>query len=104
MALDFDVDYKPHTGYNQAWAREDGDTNKQTLYAMLEDMAAKAMSQLREAEEFAKQHKLAFSFRPAYAMGGTYEGDPEEYAARKEYNYNVHQSTDTGWAPSTGSC
>lgn len=51
---------------------------------------------LSAAEAFADEHKLGFSFCPAYGMGGYYEGDPEQRYA----DYGEPE----GWQPSSQGC
>lgn len=66
------------------------DTTKQKE---LEELVAKAEAALKEAEQFAEENKLSFSYGPTYGMGGYFEGDKEQ----REYK-------ESGWYPSSQSC
>lgn len=54
----------------------------------------RAYAELEAAKKLADEHKLDFSFRPAYGMGGHYQGDPEER----------YRDPSQGWQSSSHSC
>lgn len=57
-------------------------------------LVEKAERALRTAQAFADTHDIGFSFRPAYAMGGRYEGADDSHDG-----YIKH-----GWNASSASC
>jgi len=61
--------------------------------AKLTALVEAAYAAVREAEAFADEHKLGFSFDLSYGMGGYYNGDPEE-----------GYGGETGWNASSMSC
>lgn len=63
------------------------------LQAQLEELVIAANAALNKATVFADEHKLSFTFEPAYGMGGQYVGDAVGY----DY-------MDSGWNPSSVSC
>jgi hypothetical protein len=65
----------------------------------LNKMVAKVMDDLRACEKFADEHKLGFSFSPAYGMGGYYNGDPEE-----RYDPYGYGDEPPAWSPSSVGC
>ena len=59
------------------------------------DAAVKAsIKALQLAESIADEHKLSFSYCPAYGMGGYYTGDPAKRESWKE----------DGWTSSSETC
>ena len=68
--------------------------NKDNAQKEIQQLLSEALKKVREAEELAKQHKLAFHFDVAYGMGGTFNGTGEDSG----YNDGV------GWNPSSHSC
>jgi len=63
----------------------------------LNAMVSKVLSDLAACERFADEHKLSFSFSPAYGMGGHYYGDPED-------RYSPYGDEPEGWSPSSQGC
>lgn len=57
--------------------------------AALVNAAEEALS---KATSFADEHKLSFSYSPAYGMGGYYNSNPED------------RWQELGWNPSSQSC
>jgi hypothetical protein len=66
---------------------------KEKAVAKIAELVQQAYDALNEAESVADEHKLDFSFSPAYGMGGTY------YPAGHEYKW-----VEEGWNPSSQSC
>ena len=60
----------------------------------IQALVARAYAAIRHAEEIADEHKLSFSFSPAYGMGGRYNGDPDDWGYDQE----------DGWRASSHSC
>ncbi len=63
------------------------------IQAQLSASVSAAYTALRAAEAFADEHKLDFSFSPAYGMGGCYLGTGNDDGYGEE-----------GWNPSSQSC
>lgn len=68
----------------------------QEKQAELSRLVRAAEEALKAATDFADEHKLYFSWSPAYGMGGSYIGDPEE-------RWNSDYSDD-GWHSSSMGC
>jgi TorA maturation chaperone TorD len=46
--------------------------NQEKANKKIVELVQKSLDILHEAEEIAKEYKLAFNFNPAYGMGGTF--------------------------------
>lgn len=81
---------------------------KKQLYAELEALVKEAVNALTKAEKFANKNKLAFVFKPAYGMGGTF------YPKSTENNdignveivhyYDRNENHNGTWLASSHSC
>ena len=69
--------------------------NQEQANAEIDRLIKEAYAALSAAEEIADRWKLEFSFGPAYGMGGTYYGDPED---RDSWN------PEQGWVSSSADC
>lgn len=58
----------------------------------LDALVQKAYNAVYEAQAYADEHKLSFSFELAYGMGGTYQGNPNA------------KWDEPGWNPLSQSC
>lgn len=67
------------------------------LNAKLAALVQEVYDALRAAEDFAEEHKLGFSFSPAYGMGGYFDG--EQVGGTNEWG-----DESDGWNPSSQSC
>lgn len=69
----------------------------------LNELVAKAMQALSEAQDFAEKHNLEFSFEPAYGMGGSYT-KLEEWQVEDWDDYSKDQIGKYRWFPSSQNC
>lgn len=63
-------------------------------------LVQEAREALKAAEKFADEHKLSFTFDPAYGMGGTYYGKGF-WDAQKEGDDDWYSSQEDGWVCSS---
>ena len=56
----------------------------QEIQKHLANLVAEAEAALAEAEQFADEHGLTFSFEPAYGMGWYYDGEEGEWNASSQ--------------------
>lgn len=73
------------------WRRENADKETRSAMDQIDKLVAQATEALRNAEELAIKHNVAFSFHPAYGMGGYFYPEGGKY----------HEA---GWKASSHSC
>lgn len=72
------------------------ETSKQQATQEIAHLVKSAYDNLALAQALADEHKLEFSFSPAYGMGGTYYGYPSE----DKWDYR----DEPGWQSSSSTC